>query len=162
MKPHALLILLVVVMGCGKAKDDEYSVPSLIKALHNENADVRYSAAKTLGSYGMVEDGVLQALRDAAKDQNPAVRIGVVYALMEIGPTAAPALPELQTALRADDNKDVRVGAAMTLGSFGVASRDALPALQEAARNDSDADVRTQAQKAIKAIESKIPGLTRQ
>ncbi len=161
MKPHALVIVLAIIAGCGKAGKGEYSVPGLIKSLQSENADARYTAAKTLGSYGSTDDGVLPALCEALKDRDATVRLGVVYAFAEIGPKAAPALPQLQTALRQDADKDVRVGAAIALGMFGADGRDALPALQEAARVDTDPDVRAEAQKSAQAIQSKIPGLTR-
>lgn len=156
-----LLMFLAVIAGCGKASEDEYSVQSLIKALQSENSEVRYSAAKTLGTYGSAEGGVLPALRAAIKDPDASVRLSVVYAFSQIGPPAAPALPELKVALLQDVDKDVRQAAALALGMLGFEGRDALSALNEAVRTDRDPEVRTEAQKSVTAIQSKIPGLTR-
>jgi HEAT repeat protein len=105
--------LLLVVIGCGKTQQD-YTVPSLIKALKDKDPAVRYTAAEALGRYGPEAKDAVPALTETLKDSDKNVRIGAAYALANIGPDARTAIPALEEALKDEDNR-VRKGAAYAL-----------------------------------------------
>jgi HEAT repeat protein len=104
-------ILLAAILGCQRKLD--YSVPSLVKILkEDKDPNMRYYAAESLGHYGPEAQSAVPDLIEALKDESAMVRMGVAYALGEIGsPDAAPAL---QAATK-DPDKEVRVAAAAAL-----------------------------------------------
>jgi HEAT repeat protein len=106
-----LAILLVAGTGCRRKLD--YSVPSLVKILkENKDPNMRYYAAESLGHFGAEARVAVPDLVAALKDDNKMVRMGVAYALGEIG--SADAVPALQEATK-DPENDVRVAAQTAL-----------------------------------------------
>jgi HEAT repeat protein len=75
--------------------------------LHDDNADVRASAAETIGD--LETERAVDILAEGLEDPNEDVREAVVDALIEIG--GKQALPALQRALQ-DGNEDIREAAA--------------------------------------------------
>jgi HEAT repeat protein len=99
------------------------------------------------------------ALRDCLSDPVTAVRVGAAQALGQVGPAAAPAVPDLVRLLR-DDDETVRCRAAEALGVIGDES--AVPALAENLGNPSPA-VQEAAARALGAFKqaalSAVPAL---
>jgi HEAT repeat protein len=109
-----LPLVLVLVAGCGRDHQKDYSVAAMIQDLKHPDPDVRYTATEVLGKYGPEAKEAVPALIQALKDPNRNVRIGATYALAELGADAKDAVPALKTALK-DREKDVRDGAAYSL-----------------------------------------------
>ena len=109
MRMFMLIGLIVLIGGC--AKDDSYEVPGLLRSLKDPDPGVRYSAVKHLGKYGVQAKTAIPALIDALGDADKDVRIGAIQALAKIGPTAREALPALKGMLK-DKSRGVRYGAA--------------------------------------------------
>jgi HEAT repeat protein len=103
-------LALVVLVGCGKKKEKEYTAASLLQLLRDKDPKMRYYAARQLGHFGSQAGEVVPALTEALKDEDKNVRMVSAYSLGEIGPGARSALPALQTALR-DPEAEVRQAA---------------------------------------------------
>ncbi|MCI0704195.1 MAG: HEAT repeat domain-containing protein [Planctomycetia bacterium] len=104
--------LLVVVTGCNSRKV-EHSVPSLVRTLkEDKDPNMRYFAAESLGQFGAEATSAVPDLIAALKDENAMVRMGVAYALGEIG--SSDAVPALQEASK-DGEKQVRDAAVHAL-----------------------------------------------
>ena len=104
-----------------------------LRALKDEDAWVRWSAAEALGRLGATDEA-LQALREALKDENALVRMGAAEALGHLGATDE-ALQALREALK-DEDAWVRMGAAEALGHLG-ATDEALQALRKALKDEN-------------------------
>jgi HEAT repeat protein len=108
-----LLALLFTASGCRNPRQIDYSVPSLIKTLkEDKDPNMRYWAAESLGKFGPEAQSAVPDLVEALKDDNKMVRMGVVYALGEIG--GADAVTALQGATN-DPEKEVRDAVASAL-----------------------------------------------
>jgi HEAT repeat protein len=108
-----VVCLAPVTVGCGNPRKVEHSVPSLVKTLkEDQNPDMRYWAAESLGKFGPEAQPAVPDLIAALKDESKMVRMGVAYALGEIG--SADAVPALQEAGK-DPEKEVRDAAAHSL-----------------------------------------------
>ncbi len=103
------------------------SVPELIKALEDPRA--RLGAIGALGRLGAEAEAAVPALTEILT--NPAstseMRIGVAYALRDIGPPAASAAPELVKMMQGVGYVGGRSAAAAALGGLGDTS--VVPAL---------------------------------
>ena len=73
----------------------DVTVDSLVKALQQEDADLRKRAAITLGRFGPMAVEAVPALVDALADKDIVVRDTAVEALGKIGPAAQEAIPAL-------------------------------------------------------------------
>jgi HEAT repeat protein len=122
-KASSLLLLSVLLLGCGPRIPDEFTV-----------------SGKTLDEW-----------LEAQSDSRPEVRARAVRALSNVGPMVPEVVPALIRALE-DPDAGVRSQAALALLKFGPGANDAIPAL-EAAQDDSDESVRDLAAKALKKIE---------
>lgn len=113
-------------MGRGDAKDAV--VHALIKALDDQNVDVRKSAAEALGKIGRDAKDAVPALIKALDEENVGVRLSVVEALGNIGRDAKDAVPPLINTL-SDKDMSVSCEAAEALGKIGRDAKDAVPVL---------------------------------
>jgi HEAT repeat protein len=104
---------LCLTAGCGGRKVD-HSVTALVKTLQDEDPNMRYWAAQSLGHLGANARPAVPDLIEALKDKEKMVRMGAAYALAEIGPAAADAVPALKGALK-DQAAEVRSAAAYAL-----------------------------------------------
>ncbi|HEY0670879.1 MAG TPA: HEAT repeat domain-containing protein [Longimicrobiales bacterium] len=132
------------------------AVQSLIGALSDKDADVRLSAAQSLG--GLEDERAIIALSNALRNDSDArVRKMAAWALGNI--EDARAIPALTHALRNDRDIEVRRTAVWALGQ--IEDRAAVPALSDAMR-DNDAEVRSMAIWALGQIEdaAAVPALT--
>src|SRR5262245_11249736 len=111
--------------------EDRAAVPALIKALTDEDAQVRSQAAAALGEIGKEARPAVPALLKALND--PAVRARAVSALGSISPERATA-PALIEAIK---NPATRASAmtVLALGRFGPAAKAAVPALIDAVKD---------------------------
>jgi HEAT repeat protein len=93
----------------------------------------------------------LPALRKALSDKDDLVRRNVTEALLNLGPTAAPAVAELTKVL--DDDRDAlaRRHAARALGGLGAQAQSAIPTLEKCAQ-DRDWTLRQEAADALARI----------
>ena len=125
------------------ASGDGRAVLALIRAVSDEDPNVRLSATETLGK--LRDPRAVQALIQALQqDPDPKVRAMAAWALGEIEDPAA--VSALSTALRADDDEQVRVQAAEALGNIEDVS--AIDALGEAV-HDPAVEVRRAAVEAL-------------
>ena len=131
----------------------EKAIPRLIKALEEENSNVRSSAASALGKIG--SEAAIPGLVQAIEDADSAVCLSAASALGKIGSEAA--IPGLIKALKHADSA-VRWRAAETLGKIG--SEAAIPGLIKALKH-AYFDVRWRAAEALGKIgsEAAISGL---
>jgi HEAT repeat protein len=79
------------------------AVPELIKALKDEDAEIRREAEFALGAIGAEAASATAALIEALADDDEEVRHAACYALGKIGPKAKAALPALEKNLKSDD-----------------------------------------------------------
>ena len=122
------------------------AVPALVKALRDNDALVRYSAARLLGR--VREATALPALIEALQDKNAPVRGVAARALGSIGhPDAIPVLIEASK----DEKPTVRAASAAALGM--IRDPAAVPALTEALKRE-DGWVRHEFARALRNIET--------
>lgn len=78
---------------------EQQVVPALIKALKDENRNVRWRAARTLGDLHVAPEKSVAALAERVRnDQAESVKIYAIWALEKFGRQAESALPDLQQA----------------------------------------------------------------
>lgn len=114
-KSHlALLVICAVVAGCGSVRRVDHSVEKLVTTLQDNDPNMRYWAAESLGHYGPAAKSAVPELAATLQDDSKMVRMGAAYALAEIGPAAEPARDAL-TAAANDPEQEVREAAAYAL-----------------------------------------------
>lgn len=127
------------------------AINALTKALQDEDAFVRWSAARALGRMAPQKDEkAVPALARALEDENGDVRVTAAAALERFGPAAGAAVPSLAKALQSKE-ADMRLLALKALAAIGPESAPALPALS-AALADPEAHVRRDAAHALKKL----------
>jgi len=95
----------------------------LLPMLNTEEHGVRGRAARAIGTLGARAQRAVEPLRKALADPDRSFRCDVACGLGEIGPAAAPAVPDL---IRDFDNGN---GAISAVGRIGPAAKEAVPAL---------------------------------
>jgi HEAT repeat protein/energy-coupling factor transporter ATP-binding protein EcfA2 len=121
--------------------EKEQAVASLLSLLEDENSDVRFSTAFTLGEIGIEQPEVITALLSLLQDQDSGVRYSAANTLGIIGREQ----PEVITALLPllqDQDSNVRYSAANTLGRIGREQPEVITALLSLLQ-DQDSDVRS-------------------
>ena len=103
------------------AKFGEAAVPSLVKALGDNNENVRANAALTLGRIGASTTAVVPGLTAVLKDESDRVRENAAGALGAIGPEAAQAVEALLVCL-SDREPYVNGKSAEALSRIGSAA----------------------------------------
>jgi NADH dehydrogenase len=128
------------------------AVPELIKALKDDDWQVRNQAAVVLGAIGPESKAAVPALIDVLREEDKYFRSHGAAALGKIGREARVAVPALIKALK-DHDEDVRREAAGALGRIGPEAREAVAALVELL-TDPRKPVRKQAIQALEEIDA--------
>lgn len=126
------------------------NVPKLIELLKDEDAAVRYWAVTGLGAMGQQAASNVDALKAAAVDRSPTVRVAAADALCRIGQTNQ-AVPILAKALE-DQNDWVRLYAMNVLDRHDQQSQPAKQAIEKC-RQDKN-------QYVVRVVEHTLQGLT--
>ncbi|MCX5964592.1 MAG: HEAT repeat domain-containing protein [Cyanobacteria bacterium] len=111
-------------------KQAQSVISELSSLMQDENADVRFAAAKALGKIGSKE--VVSALAQALQDKDENVRFASAEALVKVGTDAKDAIPALTNTLR-DGNWFVRSRAANAFVHLAPQSSSLQPKLINAA-----------------------------
>jgi HEAT repeat protein len=122
----------------------------IIRAMGDENNDVRTAARWALGQIG---PKAIPALREALKDSNPRIRSGAAFALGSMGPAADEAVPDLLLVMK-DDDRTVRIDAILAIGKTQVTSDAVVRALIQVLNADKDEVVRLDAVRVLSKIET--------
>jgi HEAT repeat protein len=109
--------------------DSGTAIPSLIRALSDEETEVRLAVAKALGE--IQAHAAIPALSKMLKDESPQVRLTAAAALISLGASAETLLPVLMKSLKSDQ-RDEQQHAALLLGELGPEAAPAQLALQAA------------------------------
>lgn len=109
------------------------AIPELTSKIGDENADVRFAVAQSLGNIG--SEDVTPALIEALQDQDENVRFAAAEALVKLGSAAEAAIPVLMETLR-DGNWFVRSHTANAFVHLAPQSSSLTPVLIDAALNN--------------------------
>jgi len=121
----------------------EELAPTLAEALVSRDAAVRQRAAQVLGEIPAAGALAVASLIDRLRDDNEIVRIAVLSALENLGPSAAPATATLVQLLTASEDIIGRGFAADVLGAIGSAAGEAVPELANCVQKPGDGAART-------------------
>ncbi|PAX51275.1 HEAT repeat domain-containing protein [Brunnivagina elsteri] len=122
------------------------AVPELIKALKNQNKQVRIMVITALGEIGSPD--AISPLSDLlSKETRWDVRTSAIFALSKFGKKG---VPTLITALK-DKDWYIRCQAANALAEIGFDAKDAIPALNDTVK-DENINVRSAATRALVGI----------
>lgn len=125
----------------------------LTRALQDQDARVRETAAVTLGDMGSSAREAVDRLAAVLKeDADPAVRRHAAKALTQISPTDRMVARALQRALRSED-RELRMGTVQALAAVGPDAKEMAGHLVTTFRRDEDLDVRLAAARAVQAID---------
>ena len=124
--------------------------PEIIRAMGDENNDVRTAARWALGQIG---PKAIPALREALKHSNPRIRSGAAFALGSMGPAAEEAVPDLVRVMK-DDDRTVRIDAILAIGKTQVTSYAVVRVLIQVLDTDKDEVVRLDAVRVLSKMES--------
>ena len=102
------------------------AIPALIRALNDENSEVRWRSVYALGTFGPDAKRAVPALIETLNDEKMA--ISTIESLGKIGPAARKAVPALSAMLHHDD-EDLRKWVALSLGQIGPEAKVAVPEL---------------------------------
>jgi HEAT repeat protein len=164
-EPAAVRVAAAEVLGGLGAKATE-AVPALGKALGQPEPEVRLAVARALGLIAGVErtpalaeklKDVVGDLRDAlARGKEVPQRVALCDALEEVGEDAKPALPVLESLLKAD-NGEVRLHAALAHWGIRRDSGPVLPVLKDLLKG-KDAALRLDTAVALKYMAADLKG----
>lgn len=117
-------VLLLGTIGA----DARAAAPSLIRLLADEAPEVRYTAARALGSVGA--HAAAPALAKLLDDKAPQVRLVAAEALIALGADAGSVIPALTKALKSDQPEEAHA-AAKLFAELGPEAAPAVPALND-------------------------------
>jgi HEAT repeat protein len=126
-------------------------VPSLGEALKDSDADVRRTAAVSLGKQGTAAKSMAPNLRGVLADPESEVRAAAVQALADVDPSNADSVAAIVKVLE-DKDLNVRRSAVLALGSMGPVARSAVPTLQMTLRTENDFEYRRLVADALASI----------
>ena len=112
----------------------------------------KYILEDALAAVTKCEAEAVKALIETLKDKDKGVRSNAAYALLKIGESAKPAVPQLIETLKQDQNNDVRSNAAYALGNIGESAKSAVPQLIETLKQDKEPNARGNAASALGSI----------
>lgn len=118
-----LPIILLWLVGCGQevpARSAEHAVALLTPLLRDENADIRRTAAESLGKIG--DQAAVIFILPLVSDPAPAVRAAAVQALGRIALPATQEVVDALTQALQDPSDSVKEAASMAIGDIEPAS----------------------------------------
>jgi len=130
--------------------------PPLVAALGDENVEVRYLAAQSLGQLGQASPEVVSALVAALGDENVEVRYLAAQSLGQLGQASPEVVAALIESLRHADSWSARRDAARLLGENGTAEKPLVVALWRGLLDEDD-DVRTACAEALARLGRRFP-----
>jgi HEAT repeat protein len=142
----------------GAGADDLARAP-LLGALRDPDRGVREAARDALARAGRPDDSEVPALRKLLKDRYTAARRYAVDALGELGPAAAPAVPDLAERAAEDLVAEVRRKAVEALARVGPQRKEAVGAFRRALGDDDVGVCRRAARALAGGKEGSVAGL---
>ena len=124
-------------------KSKSITIPALIEALNDNDAEVRRWAAYGLSRFGSDSKTGVAVLIQKLQDDNTSVRQSACFALGSIGADAETAVPALLEVLKDEDSSIIN-SAVYALGEIGIGSPDVITSLIETLTDD-DSRVRQSA-----------------
>jgi HEAT repeat protein len=115
------------------------AAPALLALLRDFKTDARAAVVEALGRIQDKRPETLTVLRAALKDAR--TRRAALGALTNLGPAAAPAVPDLVTALNDVDFAGMQPLLIAALGRIGPAAKEAVPALLRLLKDEASRDL---------------------
>ncbi len=129
---------------------------NLVKALSDEDPDVRLEAVKTLGKTGPKTDPAVDALIHLlSNDTNENVRAAAMLALGNVAPGYRTKALSAVIAALSDDSSRVRLGAIQTISAFGIYNNQVEQALEKTGHEDESIEVKEAALNALIVMKTK-------
>jgi HEAT repeat protein len=134
--------------------DDPKTVAALMPLLENGPAELRRTAAVTLGQLGEKASPAWAAIKQTLVDGkgDATARYPLIHAAAAVARNHADAVGVLAKLAQTDDAAENRLASVQELGELGPVAEKALPVLQEIAQADARAVLREAATKAVKKI----------
>ena len=127
-------------------------VPFMVKALKENDKDIRIMAVLLLGGISVKVPEVIPYVIQALKDEDPDVRSGAVGALSRMGPSVKEVIPALIGALE-DEDENVRLAAMKALAKRGPSANEAVPVLTKFLQKEKESRLRVGVAMALLEIE---------
>lgn len=118
------------------AEDAQAAAIPLVRAMADENEEVREWISSALEELGPPDHADAEALAGLLDDQNADVGYWASTLLGRLGRNAAPAVPQLARVVDSQTALQVRERAAWALGKIGPAAMSATDSLRKAAASD--------------------------
>ena len=126
---HAIGILGGMVIHGGIGKDVKKAVPTLLRALKDEDKSVRFQAALVISHIEQTKaKETLPVLLFFLKDEDRDIRFNAAFGIGKFGKHAEDAFPELLEALN-DPDRVVRAAVTSSIGDVGIANKNVIDAL---------------------------------
>jgi HEAT repeat protein len=130
-----LWILVLLMAGCGQARDDRPDLDSVIAACRSDDLAARRRATHVLAAYfGKRAVAAVPVLTIALRDPDPRVAGNAARALRKIGPEARSAVPTLVAVMQSHQEADVAKMCARAIGSIATNASLCVPALRNVLR----------------------------
>jgi len=127
------------------------SVPKLIKALGDKNADTKIKASKALSKIGYAAREAAPALEKLQGDKNPVVRVAAIEALVAIGVDRQEIAAGLVSVILSNNANARKIGI-YAHRRLGYVNEDTLDALKTVAEGDPHKKLRPLAAEVVREI----------
>jgi HEAT repeat protein len=127
------------------------TVPALIEALSDQQAETRLASLRILGRFGNQARAAVSRITALLQDPDELVCVNAAEALWKVDRRAQAAIPVLIQGLKNQQSWPIRSDASYILGQIGPEAKAAVPALIELLRDQYD-DIRRNAIEALGRI----------
>ena len=148
-----LPLILLWLAGCDQevpVRSAEHAVALLTPLLRDENADMRRTAAESLGKIG--DQAAVISILPLVSDPAPVVRAAAVQALGRIAPPPSQEVVDALTQALQDPSDSVKQAASMTIGDMELVSNQLGLAVSLASAPDTQ--VRRAAVRALRQVDA--------